>query len=224
MKYTCHSNFAKDICSLIAEKRRFGYLYETMEKTLKYFDKFSIEKFPDKKLLDKEIVMAWACKKENEGDGNFQNRISAVRELAWLIVRNGGEAFVVPVGIGRKPPRRVPHIFSEEELKEIFKQADTLSKPFNHLSIRHLIAPVIFRLLYSCGMRPSEALNLKVQHVDLETGVIFIEESKGHKDRNVVCSCELQRLLIKFNILASKFVADRLYFFPKPDGNCYSLM
>lgn len=223
MKYTCHGNFAEAIHFVVAEKRNFGYSYETMENVLKRFDKFSIDRFPNKEILDKEIVMAWACKMENEGDGNFQNRIGAVRELARFIIRNGGEAFVIPAGIGGKPSRRVPHIFSEEELKAIFKQTDTLRKPFNLPSIKHLIVPVIFRLLYSCGMRPSEVLNLKVQHVNLEIGVIFVDESKGHKDRRVVCSSEVQQLLIKFNRLAEAFVADRLYFFPKPDGNCYSL-
>ncbi len=223
MKYVPCGNFADKIISLVAEKQRSGYSYETMERVLKQFDKFSAEQFPDKKVLDKEIVMEWGCMKQYEGPVHFQNRASAIRELARFIIRSGEEAYLLPSGIGRKPQKRIPHIYSDEEMVLFFKQADALHKPFNLPSIRHLAAPVIFRLLYSCGLRPGEALRLKRYHVNFETGILFIEESKGHKDRNVAMSEEMTDLMKKFDIMASVFAKDRTYFFPKPDGNGYSL-
>jgi integrase/recombinase XerD len=38
-------------------------------------------------------------------------------------------------------------------------------------------------MLYSCGLRISEALNLKVEDVDLQTGVLTIIDGKFNKDR-----------------------------------------
>ena len=45
--------------------------------------------------------------------------------------------------------------------------------------------PVLFRLLYTCGLRVSEALHLKVADVDLDAGVLAIYGAKGDKERLV---------------------------------------
>ena len=45
--------------------------------------------------------------------------------------------------------------------------------------------PEIFRLLYSCGFRLNEVLNLRVGDVDLEKGVITVRQAKFGKDRLV---------------------------------------
>ena len=50
--------------------------------------------------------------------------------------------------------------------------------------------PLLFRLLYGCGLRISEALNIEVQDVDLETGVLTILDGKFNKDRLVPMSLE----------------------------------
>lgn len=39
--------------------------------------------------------------------------------------------------------------------------------------------PVLFRMLYCCGLRPAEAVRLRVSDVDLYSGVLHIRESKN---------------------------------------------
>ena len=41
--------------------------------------------------------------------------------------------------------------------------------------------PVFFRLLYSTGMRTTEARLLRVEDVDLQSGVINIRYTKEHR-------------------------------------------
>ena len=47
------------------------------------------------------------------------------------------------------------------------------------------MVPALFRLLYSCGLRVSEALHVQVADVDLAVGVLTIRQSKFRKDRLV---------------------------------------
>ena len=54
---------------------------------------------------------------------------------------------------------------------------------------------VLLSLGYGCGLRASEIVRLKVKHIDSAQKMIRIEQSKGRKDRNVMLSDEMLRLL-----------------------------
>ena len=43
----------------------------------------------------------------------------------------------------------------------------------------HIVYPVLIRVLYSCGLRVSEALMLKIKHYSTSEESIFIEKSKN---------------------------------------------
>jgi integrase len=54
---------------------------------------------------------------------------------------------------------------------------------------------VLFRTIYACGLRCSEARLLRVDDVDIDTGVLQIRDAKGGKDRQVpVCEPLRERL------------------------------
>jgi integrase len=81
--------------------------------------------------------------------------------------------------------------------------------------------PELFRVLYGCGLRVSEALKLTVSDVDLDEGVLLIREAKFRKDRLVPVSlalaARLRRYAGTFNRSSDRGVA----FFPKRDGSHY---
>jgi site-specific recombinase XerD len=54
---------------------------------------------------------------------------------------------------------------------------------------------VIFSTMYGTGMRVSEALHLRMHHVDSQRMMIRIEQSKGNRDRDVPLSPKLLELL-----------------------------
>jgi len=70
----------------------------------------------------------------------------------------------------RKPC--IPVVLSREEIDLIFD---------------HLEAPIdlIAQLLYGCGLRLFECLNLRVQCFNIDAGILTIHDGKGHKDRTV---------------------------------------
>jgi len=52
-----------------------------------------------------------------------------------------------------------PYIFTDYELRKLFEAFDTL-RPHFEAPEREYIVPVLFRMMYFCGMRPAEPLKL----------------------------------------------------------------
>lgn len=78
-----------------------------------------------------------------------------------------------------REPRRLPRIvLSVQEVEETINQAD-VGQP---LGIRDR---AILEVLYSTGMRRSELINLKLEDISLDQGIIMIRHGKGDKDRVV---------------------------------------
>jgi integrase len=64
---------------------------------------------------------------------------------------------------------------------------------------RHLVMPVLFRTIYACGLRASEARLLRVADVDIDTGVLQIRAAKGNKDRQTPVSEPLRARLADYH-------------------------
>jgi len=75
-----------------------------------------------------------------------------------------------------KNEKLLPNVLSKEEVKLI------LNAPRN---VKH---KAMLCLIYSCGLRRSELLNLKIIHVDSKRKLLIIKQSKGKKDRVVPLS------------------------------------
>lgn len=76
-----------------------------------------------------------------------------------------------------KIPKRLPHIIDDEAIDYMFKSIDTNTA----LGYRNLL---ILDLLYSCGLRASELINLEIKDIYLNSGQLLIH-GKGSKDRYV---------------------------------------
>lgn len=208
--------------AFVEEKKAVGYKFQKGASTLKRFDSLIIEKGLDKKRLPKELVMFWTEKTPNETESNRCRRISIARGFAEYMVRLGYEAYIYPraaVTINRYS--YIPYIFSEDQIKAIFYVCDHY--PLSDYSPnRHLIIPLLFRILYGCGLRISEALNLTYEDVDLEKGTLFIRNAKFGKERIVPMARSLiERCLIYQENLDSNKVINN-FFFPSPYGGRYS--
>ena len=69
--------------------------------------------------------------------------------------------------------KRLPVVLSRDEVHRLL----------HHI---HLLRyRVCLSTIYSCGLRLSEGLHLKVEDIDSDRGLLNIRQSKGNKDRNV---------------------------------------
>ncbi|MDE7326046.1 MAG: tyrosine-type recombinase/integrase [Lachnospiraceae bacterium] len=216
-RHSMSSHFANRIFGFVEYKNSLGHSYEESCRILWKFDAFCFEKFPEKTSLDREIGFAWLEKRDTESAAGHRNRIMVIREFAKYLHAIGEVAYLIPISMTTKGPRYVPHIFTEAEVTAFFYGADHLL-PHDMAPARHLVAPVFYRLLYCCGLRPAEARLLRKENIDLVRGVLYIEESKGHKDRAVVVSDDLLQLMRRYLPKIAAIFPDCPFFFPRYDG------
>lgn len=78
---------------------------------------------------------------------------------------------------------RLPNVLSKQEIKAILDA---------HVNLKHR---TMLSLIYACGLRRSELLNLKPLDVDSNRGLLMIRQSKGKKDRLVPLSEKVIEML-----------------------------
>lgn len=205
----------------IKEKQSYGYRYETESQAIGHFDRFLCEIDLRSMELPRHIIDRWIAKRPHERPRTHQSRISIVRQLALYLSRQGLNAYVPEVKVTFVNRMDfVPYIFRHEEIKRLLEASDRLpSHPCGPL--RHLIMPEIFRLLYCCGMRLNEVLNLRVADVNLIEGILTVRMGKFKKDRLVPMAPSMTVRLRKYSMVMGERKPDDL-FFPAPDGGPYS--
>jgi len=221
MKHELSSGLRESISNFVQVKRGLGYIYETQEYMLWCFDRFCSENYPGNSDLSKTMAMHWAERRSNELQKSQECRISVVRQLARFMNSIGVNAYVIPQNIPGKGPRYQPHIYTDHELQLFFQKTDSIRFDKRYPT-RHLVSSVIFRLIYCCGLRHSEALLLRTDSFDLEKGIIRIMNSKG-KCRNVIPSKDVLDICIKYHRLAESIYPGREWFFQNHHKKPYSM-
>jgi integrase/recombinase XerD len=124
----------------------------------------------------------------------------------------GVSAYVIPiVTLGRDKPF-TPYIYSNSELESFFHAADQYPQS-TRSPLKEFTVPVLFRLIYSCGLRPQEARKLKRSDVDFDSKTIFISDSKRHKDRIIPVDVSIMDICKEYDIVANVMFPSRMYFF-----------
>ena len=211
---TFKSGLAGDIGGFIRLKHGLGNIYYGPSIVLKSFDQFCYENFPNESILSKRIVMAWHQRGINRylSPKTLRLQMTPICHLAKYQCDKGTTAYIFPIKTLPPEKRYTPHIYSNEELIRFFNSTDSCH--FSHqYPYRHLIMPLFFRLLYSCGLRVSEATSLLTENVDIENGVIRIVGAKNSGERLVPLSEDMQnRCTVYYQQVHSN--EQHQYFFP----------
>jgi integrase/recombinase XerD len=221
MTNTYNSILADAIQGFILERRALGYTCKKQEASLKRFDRFCIEVGHSEARLPRALAMKWAEKKPCESDDARSRRIRLIRMLARYMVRSEYDAYVYPdhLGVSRSNTYE-PYLFTETELAGVFYRADQCP-PLAGSPFRHLILPLLYRTLYGCGLRVSEALHLAVCDVNTKEGTLTIRNAKFHKDRMVPMSASLTERCRIYMEAMHPVGQPEHPFFPSPYGGRY---
>lgn len=211
-QYVLKSNFKEDIQNFLNLKHSTGYKYTTSQILIEQFDNFCYSKYQDKNILDKEVGLDWAKSRKDESASSLQNRIVVVREFAKYLIGLNKIAFVIPTTYIPKKNKYKSYIYSSNELDRIFDVIDNQKFKCTYKT-SYTVFPVLFRIFYGCGLRISEALNLKVKDVDLQNGIIAVYEAKNDNDRLVPISDNLKNLIVKYANKMHKSSSSTDYFF-----------
>lgn len=209
--------FKDHIKNHIELKRAVGYKYETDANHLKRFDRFTQEKYPHATTLTKEIILDWCSKKTYEAQANQCSRASIIRQLGKYLDSIGIQAYIIPKGYYPTEKQYMPYIYSTDELKRFFTETNKCKYCYE-CPYRHQIMPVIFRMIYMCGLRLSEARLLKVGDVDLENGILTIHQSKKDNSRLVPMSISLTKRCLHYSEIVHPYPVAEDYYFPAHDG------
>jgi integrase len=222
MTNTYTSILADVLTGFVQERQALGYTCRKQAVSLRRFDRFCVEVGHGQVCLPRDLAMRWAEKKPGETDDAQSRRISLVRMLARYMVRSGYDAYVYPDHLGvRRLSTYEPYLFTERELARVFDRVDRCL-PITNSPHRHLIFPVLYRMLYGCGLRVSEALHLTVGDVNIEEGTLTIRNGKFHKDRLVPMSPSLvERCRIYREAMHPLQQAEHA-FFPAAHGGHYA--
>lgn len=216
-----YSKLGADLMAFLAQKRAAGYPYEHSANILGELDSMIAKDFPESEVLSKDICTAWIDKCSELHQNTLFRKITPVRQFGKYVAGMGKPAYIIPGGIPHKQIHYDAHIFTEKELKSFFASIDQCRKsPFS--PYRCYVIPVIFRLLFTCGLRSSEARLLSVTDVDLSTGKILIKKTKGWEARIIYTSPEMLDLLRRYDDIISQHLPVREAFFPNRKGDYYS--
>ncbi len=189
--------FSNLLTEFINFKRSMGYKYITEAQTLAEFSRFTLQFELSKPVLTKEIVNAWCEHRPFENRrSSTEHRICILRQLALYLVSLGHKVCIPIHSRNNHQPRYAAYVFTHKEIKNIFESCDRVF-PSRHSNM-HLVMPVLIRLLYSSGLRISEAVGIQMKHVDLNNGVIEIKKAKNGKDRLIPLSSSMRDICIRY--------------------------
>jgi integrase/recombinase XerD len=130
------------------------------------------------KSIPNDKIKAWVL--EAKTINTRKHRLCALNSFYSLTVRMPDKIGKIPYP---KSEKKLPIVLSVEEIQKMFSVCENLKHK------------VILALLYSCGLRVSELINLKWDHIDRSRMIINIIQAKGNKDRQVMLAPELIPLL-----------------------------
>jgi site-specific recombinase XerD len=110
----------------------------------------------------------------------FNQALNAVRFFFTGVLK---QPFALDDFHFQKPPRRLPVVMNDEEVRRLFECAASLRDR------------ALFETAYATGMRLSEVTRLLITDIDSTRMVIRVDQGKGRKDRYVMLSASLLETL-----------------------------
>jgi integrase len=170
------------MCKLfVSQRRAMGRIYKQQSHLLRQFDDFCKNFEVKDYRITEEITLAWCQKRANEEEVSRHSRIGEMQRFSVFLTKQGYPSYLLPVLPKHGNPHQ-PYIFTQEELSRLFRCLDRLT-PTNASPIRHQSFPLLFRILYGCGLRISEALSLCKCDVDLDDGILHVRHGKNGVER-----------------------------------------
>lgn len=175
-------NISEHLTYFRQEMKRRNYSYQTIENYASCLAKFFSQSIKDhpKNINETDI-------REFLGTFDTPNTQrayhSAIKKFYTICLNQPNKFKYIPYA---KKSNKLPIILSQDEIQKMFNVCQNLKHK------------VILGLLYSCGLRVSELINLKWIDIDRSRMIINIIQAKGKKDRQVGLNNKLIELLTSY--------------------------
>jgi len=206
--------YAPFIQKYINFKRSLGYRFQNKYLFMS-FANFTVENGVMDIGLTKELCDKWQEKRPHESDATRYKRVNDIRNFSIYLNQLGYPSYI-PAQLKYRS-NFTPYIFSAKEIKRFFEACDSLEiTPCSNITY---MLPALFRMIYGCGLRITEALQLRCKDVCLDERNITIRKSKNGRERILPLSDSLTHVLVQYvNSHLSKYHTADDYFFAKKNG------
>jgi integrase len=179
---------------LIGLKASAGISAQRTKWILKEFDDFANTDSLDDPRITEEFIQKWRSTRVADCDSTLYTKYSVWSQLTTMMSRNGCACFIPRLP---KQPKRdfTPYIFTGEQIKAIFEACDNYRLYDTRMGTALIAMPAMLRLLYSTGIRISEALSIKNKDIRLKEHVIYLRKTKNGSER-VVPVCDTLAIVL----------------------------
>lgn len=186
-----------------------GYSQQTLKSYSNHVKNFLkiISKMKDPKEVSKKDIEQYLLDRQQKytySESDTNSHINAIKFLYEQVLGHERMLFYLP---RPEKPLQLPKVLGEHELERLFR------------AVPNLKHKAILLTAFSCGLRVSEVTKLRVYDFDDERMQVFIERSKGKKDRYVNFSPVLQDILNKY---ISLYKPTQYLFEGQEEGKPYS--
>lgn len=191
------SVFAPFIDDFIHEKELRGYKATQLKWILLEFDKFFMQTSKKELFISSGDVKNWAATRTCDRPNTLYQKYCAMADFCHYMCLLGYECY-----IPRRPKKcfanYAPTIFTHEQIRTIFNVCDNLIMKEHHAQSIMIIMPALIRILYSTGIRISEALSVLNKDVDFERRVIVLNNTKNRCQRLAPVNETLEQVLRQY--------------------------
>lgn len=104
----------------------------------------------------------------------------------------------------QKAEKKIPTVLTKQEVRNLI----SMTKNIKH--------KILIELMYSSGLRVSEAVSMKLNDLDLDEKMGTVRSGKGKKDRQIIVSEEVADHIKQYS---KKLEAENPYLFPSSQGH-----
>lgn len=174
-----------------------GYAQVFLEQMEKYN---RLDEIP---ISEIELFINTKVTQENISVSYQRSLVGAIKKVFELVENEKIELnYLYP----KRKVNKLPTFFSQEEVRNLLNATENLKHK------------AILTIIYSCGLRLSELINLKIADIKSESDLLLIRQSKGNKDRIVALPDKLLLLLREYY----KVYQPKDFLFEGAKGNQYS--
>jgi integrase len=191
------------VTQYITYRKSLGEKFRTNESYLKSFVKAIGSEREIHKISEKDMnKFLYGSDNGNVTSSWFIKHTAVLGFYQYSFTRGYVNKIPLPKVLPKRPPSFVPYIYSKEELRRLLEAASCYQK--NKSFVDPYMIRVILILLYGAGLRPHEALSLKLVDIDLTLSLIKVWDSKFYKSRLVPIGDQLKQVIEQYILWRKK--------------------
>ena len=197
-----HGVLAPFMKGFLRMKEACGQRVISTKWAFKEFDEFTVSYGLSEPIITRELVEAWRSTRINDCSRTLHGKCSRIAQLARYMNEQGIKSYIMPLPKCENSRGYTPYIFTEQQMANIFQEADKLMRESHRKDDPIISIPCLLRLLYSTGLRITEAISLTNKDVDIHRGFLRVGtwgNTKNGEERLVPIGESLKSCIIKYS-------------------------